>query len=92
MLKLDNYDGGKVMATVKTILVILQIIVTVGLIATVLLQEGSSYGLSGSIAGGADTFFGKNKGRTLDGLLKTVTKVLAVLFIVLSLVLTYLYK
>ena len=80
------------METLKIVMVVLQIIVTVGLIITVLLQEGSSYGLSGSIAGGADTFFGKNKGRTLDGLLKNITKVLAVLFIVFSLVLTYLYK
>lgn len=80
------------MEALKIILLIVQIIVTVGLIATVLLQEGSSYGLSGSISGGADTFFGKNKGRTLDGLLKNITKVLAVLFIVLSLALTFLYK
>ena len=80
------------MEALKIILLIAQIIVTVGLIATVLLQEGSSYGLSGSIAGGADTFFGKNKGRTLDGLLKNITKVLAVLFVVLSLALTFLYK
>ncbi len=80
------------METLKVVMAVLQIIVTLGLIITVLLQEGSSYGLSGSIAGGADTFFGKNKGRTLDGLLKNITKVLAVLFIVFSLVLTYLYK
>ena len=80
------------MEVLKIVMAVLQIIVTVGLIVTVLLQEGSSYGLSGSIAGGADTFFGKNKGRTLDGLLKNITKILAVLFIVFSLVLTYLYK
>ena len=80
------------METLKIVMTVLQIIITLGLVVTVLLQEGSSYGLSGSIAGGADTFFGKNKGRTLDGLLKKITKVLAVLFIVCSLVLTYLYK
>ena len=80
------------METLKIVVTVLQIIITLGLVVTVLLQEGSSYGLSGSIAGGADTFFGKNKGRTLDGLLKKITKVLAVLFIVCSLVLTYLYK
>ncbi len=80
------------MEALKIILIILQIIVTVGLIASVLMQQGNSYGLSGSIAGGADTFFGKNKGRTLDGLLKKLTKIMAVLFIVLSLALTYLYK
>ena len=80
------------MNILKTVLIIMQIIVTLGLIISVLMQQGNSYGLSGSIAGGADTFFGKNKGRTLDGLLKKLTKIMAVLFIVLSLALTYLYK
>ncbi len=80
------------MEILKTVLIIVQIIVTLGLIISVLMQQGNSYGLSGSIAGGAETFFGKNKGRTLDGILKKLTKVMAVLFIVLSLVLTYLYK
>ena len=80
------------MEILKTVLIIVQIIVTLGLIISVLMQQGNSYGLSGSIAGGAETFFGKNKGRTLDGILKKATKVMAVLFIILSLVLTYLYK
>jgi len=80
------------MEILKTVLLVVQIIVCLGLIASVLMQQGNSYGLSGGIAGGAETFFGKNKGRTLDGILKTFTKILAVLFVVLSLVLTYLYK
>ncbi len=80
------------MEILKTVLIIVQIIVTLGLIISVLMQQGNSYGLSGSIAGGAETFFGKNKGRTLDGMLKKLTKAMAVLFVVLSLVLTYLYK
>ena len=80
------------MEILKTVLLVLQIIVTLGLIVSVLMQQGNSQGLSGSIAGGAETFFGKNKGRTLDGLFKKCTKILAVLFIILSLALTYLYK
>ena len=46
------------------ILVILHLIVAIALIAIVLMQSGKSAGLSGSIAGGAETFFGKNKGKS----------------------------
>ena len=69
-------------------LTIVQIIITVALIITVLMQSGNSQGLSGSIAGGAETFFGKNKGRTLDGILSKVTSVLAVLFVISSIALS----
>ena len=72
------------METLKTVLIVLQIIVTISLIVIVLLQHGSSYGLSGSIAGGAETFFGKTKGRTFDAILSRLTKYIAVLFIALS--------
>lgn len=80
------------MEILKNILIVAQIIITLILIITVLLQQGNSYGLSGSIAGGAETFFGKGKSRTLDGMFKTITKISAVLFIILSLVLTFLCK
>lgn len=80
------------MEVLKTVLLIVQIVVCLVLIVTVLLQKGNSYGLSGSIAGGAETFFGKGKSKTLDGIFKTITKISAVLFIVLSLVLTFLAK
>ncbi|MBU5449769.1 preprotein translocase subunit SecG [Acetivibrio sp. MSJd-27] len=80
------------MEVAKTVLLIVQIIVALFLIVTVLLQHGNSYGLSGSIAGGAETFFGKNKGRTIDGMLKKMTEISAVLFVVISLVLAYLLK
>ena len=69
-------------------LTIVQIIITVALIITVLMQSGKTQGLSGSIAGGADTFFGNNKGRTLDGILSKITSVLAVLFIISSIALS----
>ena len=80
------------MEALKTVLYVVQIVVCIVLIATVLLQEGNSYGLSGSIAGGAETFFGKGKGRTLNGIFKTITKISAVLFIIISLVLTFIAK
>ena len=66
---------------------ILYWVVSLAIILIVLLQSGKSAGLSGAIAGGAETFFGKNKGRTLDGLLSKLTTVVAVAFIILSIVL-----
>ncbi len=69
-------------------LTIVQIVITVALIITVLMQSGKTQGLSGSIAGGAETFFGKNKGRTLDGILSKVTSVLAILFVISSIALS----
>ena len=59
------------------------------LIIVVLLQESKSAGLSGAISGGADTFFGKNKGRTIEAKLEKMTKFVAVLFFVLAIVTTF---
>lgn len=56
-----------------TILTILQVILAVAVIVLVLLQQSKSAGLSGAISGGAETFFGKNKGRTMDALLRKLT-------------------
>ena len=64
------------------------ILTSIALIIIVLMQEGRSDGLSGAIAGGAETFFGKNKGRTTEHKLVTITKILAVIFFVLSLIAT----
>lgn len=69
-------------------LTIIHVIITVVLIVTVLLQSGKQQGLSGAIAGGAETFFGKNKGRTLDSMFRKLTAVFAALFIISSLALT----
>ena len=64
------------------------IVTSIALVAIVLMQEGRSDGLSGAIAGGAETFFGKNKGRTMEEKLVKITKVLAVVFFVLTLIAT----
>lgn len=64
------------------------IVTSLILIIVVLMQEGRADGLSGAIAGGAETFFGKNKGRTVEQKLVKVTKALAVVFFVLSLAAT----
>ena len=65
-------------------LTIIHVVISVALVLVVLLQHGKQQGLSGSIAGGAETFFGKNKGRTIDAMLKKFTAVIAILFVVSS--------
>ena len=70
-------------------LVVLQIVLSLILVIVVLFQSGSQTGLSGSIAGGAETFFGKNKGRTIDAQLKKWTAVVAILFLLTSIGLTF---
>ncbi|WP_422446050.1 preprotein translocase subunit SecG [Thermoanaerobacterium sp. DL9XJH110] len=65
-------------------LIIVYLLICLGLIATVLLQSGKSAGLSGSIAGGAETFFGKKKG--IDDKLARFTEILAVAFLAMSIV------
>jgi len=71
----------------NTAVTIIHVILSVVLIAVVLLQSGKSAGLSGSIGGGAETFFGKNKAKTLDGILEKATAIVAILFVITSLVL-----
>ena len=74
------------MEILKTVLLILFAIDCIALTVIVLMQEGKSAGL-GAIAGAADTYWGKNKGRSMEGKLVTITKVLAVLFVVISIIL-----
>jgi preprotein translocase subunit SecG len=75
------------MTTLKLIFLVVQVISSVFLIAVVLLQSGKRSGLSGAIAGAADTFLSKNKARTWDARLARVTKWVAVLFLLLTLAL-----
>lgn len=74
------------MGALKIVLTIIFIIVCVSLVVLVLMQEGKSAGL-GTISGAAESYWGKNKGRSMEGLLVKITKVLAVSFILLALVL-----
>lgn len=64
---------------------VILILVSIIIIAVVLLQEGRSQNLSGAIAGGAETFLGKSKGRTIEAKLEKITKWLIVIFFVLVL-------
>ncbi|MCI6066018.1 preprotein translocase subunit SecG [bacterium] len=74
------------MAVLKMILTVIFIIISIALTVIILMQEGKSAGL-GAIAGAADTYWGKNKGRSMEGRLVTGTKILVVLFIVIAAVL-----
>lgn len=61
------------------------IVLAIAIVALVLLQEGNTKGLSGAIAGGAETFFGKNKGRTMEAKLVKFTKIVGIGFFVIAL-------
>jgi len=75
-----------------TVVRIIHLILSLILIAVVLLQSGKAQGLSGAIAGGSETFFGKNKGRTIDAILSKWTSVVAIAFLVTSIVLFFMTK
>ena len=68
------------------ILTIIQVICGLAVIAVVMLQSGKSAGLSGAIAGGADTFLSKNKAKSVDAKLAKMTKWVAIGFMVLTFV------
>ena len=80
------------MQIAETIMMVLHIIASLVLIVVVLLQSGKAAGLSGTIAGGAETFFGKNKGRTIDAILEKWTAFFAILFLVTSIALALIIK
>ena len=67
----------------EIVLGVILLIAAVFLIISVLMQHGKSHNLSGTIAGGAETFFGKNKGSTMDKMLSKVTSIVAVVFCVI---------
>ena len=70
-------------SALRIVLTIVFVVICVALSALVLLQEGKTQGL-GAIAGAAETYWGKNKGRSMEGVLVKITRVLAVLFILLA--------
>ena len=69
------------------ILLILYIIDCIALTVVVLMQEGKQAGLTGAISGAAESYWGKNKGRSMEGRLVMATRVMAILFVVFSLLL-----
>ena len=75
------------MAVLRVIVTVLYVLICLALVVVVLFQESKTQGLSGSINGVAETYWGKNKGRSMEGTLEKGTKIHAALFIVLSVVL-----
>lgn len=71
----------------RVFLVIVQFLVCITLIVSVLLQPGKSAGLSGSIAGGAEQLFGKQRSKGYEALFAKITTASAILFMILSVVL-----
>lgn len=72
----------------KTFLIVLLVILSLALIAIVLLQQGRSAGL-GTISGGAEQLFGKQKARGIDAVLHRTTIIIAVLFFLVALAVAY---
>ncbi len=69
------------METVKVIIKILFMIMSVVMMIIVLMQEGTSYGLGSLSGSNLDTYWGKNKGRSMEGVLVKVTRILLVIFL-----------
>ena len=74
------------MEALRVVINIIFILVCVALTVVVVMQEGKSAGL-GSISGAAETYWGRNKGRSMEGMLVKITKILAVFFMLLAVVL-----
>ena len=74
------------MEALRVVINIIFILVCVALTVLVLMQEGKSAGL-GSISGAAETYWGRNKGRSMEGMLVKITKILAVFFMLIAVVL-----
>ncbi|MDC7301021.1 preprotein translocase subunit SecG [Agathobacter ruminis] len=74
------------MDILRTILTVIFILISLFLAVVILMQEGKSAGL-GAISGAADTYWGKNKGRSMEGILVKLTRAAVILFLVLAVVL-----
>lgn len=75
------------MNAIEIILIVLEVLASIALIVTVLMQSGKEAGLSGAIAGNNDSYMGKGKGNRLDKVLASSTKWIALLWLVLTLLL-----
>ena len=76
------------MEAIKIILIVLEVLASLALIAVVLFQSGKESGLSGALAGKAESYLSKNKGSNLDQMLASSTKWIAAAWVVLTLLLS----
>ena len=74
------------MGVLRVVLTVIMIVISIIMTIVILMQEGKSQGL-GAIAGMSDTYWGKNKGRTMEGFLVKFTTGLVVMFFVLAILL-----
>ena len=77
------------MGVLETIVIILEAICSLALIIVVLLQSGKEAGLSGALSGSSDSYLSKNKNGNLDQILASSTKWIALVWIILTLVLSF---
>ena len=75
-----------------TLMMVVLLLVSIILIASILMQSGNSDGLSGSIAGGAEQLFGKKKSRGYDALLARITTICAIVYIIVSLAIVAIFN
>ena len=73
------------MGTLQMVFTIIQFVIALALTVVVLAQDSKSGGM-GAMMGGSETFFGKNKGKTKEALLKKLTIIFGVLFGALTLI------
>ena len=78
------------MDTLHIVMSVVEVLACLFLIVTILLQEGASQGLSGTIAGGAETFFGSKKAHGMQSTLGRITTGVGILFVVLAVALNLL--
>ena len=79
------------MSVIQVILSIIYVILGVAISIVILMQEGKSQGL-GALGGIADSYWGKNKGRSMEGALEHFTRYGAIIFMVITLILNILLK
>lgn len=80
------------MSVIQIILSIIYVILGIAISIVILLQEGKSNGLGSAIGGMADSYWSKNKGRSMEGALEHFTKYGAIIFMVITLILNILLK
>ena len=73
--------------TLLRVLTVVFMIICLIITVVILLQEGKQAGLTGAISGAAESYWGKNKGRSMEGKLEKITKICVVLFFVVSILL-----
>jgi preprotein translocase subunit SecG len=73
--------------TLLRVLTAVFMIICAAITVVILMQEGKQAGLTGAISGAAETYWGKNKGRSIEGKLEKATKIMVVLFFVISILL-----